>query len=110
MNPSLSNDSDPLSAVITAEFSSTKYRGGIIAAVFAMQGLGQLAAALVTLIVVVVYKVHLISIASVADCSGECAMTVDKMWRIVIAFGVRSLLSSHNSGNAAIHFRCFVRC
>lgn len=27
---------DPLSAVITAEFASTKYRGGIIAAVFAM--------------------------------------------------------------------------
>ncbi|KAJ4325491.1 hypothetical protein N0V94_000634 [Neodidymelliopsis sp. IMI 364377] len=40
----------PLSAVITAEFSSTRYRGGIIAAVFAMQGLGQLAASLMTLI------------------------------------------------------------
>ncbi|KAH3920810.1 hypothetical protein HBH56_010310 [Parastagonospora nodorum] len=77
----------PLSAVITAEFSSTRYRGGIIAAVFAMQGLGQLAASLVTLIVVVAYKDHLLPVASVADCSGQCALTVDKMWRIIIAFG-----------------------
>jgi PHS family inorganic phosphate transporter-like MFS transporter len=78
---------DPLSAVITAEFSSTRYRGGIIAAVFAMQGLGQLAASLVTLIVVVAYKDHLLPVASVAECSGQCALTVDKMWRIIIAFG-----------------------
>ncbi|KAF2823301.1 phosphate permease [Ophiobolus disseminans] len=77
----------PLSAVITAEFASTKYRGGIIAAVFAMQGLGQLAASLVTLIVVVAYKDHLNPVASVAECSGQCALTADKMWRIIIAFG-----------------------
>ncbi|KAH7078821.1 major facilitator superfamily domain-containing protein [Paraphoma chrysanthemicola] len=77
----------PLSAVITAEFASTRYRGGIIAAVFAMQGLGQLAASLVTLIVVVAYKDQLMPIASVAACSGDCARTVDKMWRIIIAFG-----------------------
>ncbi len=77
----------PLSAVITAEFSSTRYRGGIIAAVFATQGLGQLAAALMTLIVVVAYKDHLQRIASVATCTGECTSTVDKMWRLVVAFG-----------------------
>ncbi|KAH8727003.1 major facilitator superfamily domain-containing protein [Phaeosphaeriaceae sp. PMI808] len=77
----------PLSAVITAEFSSTKYRGGIIASVFAMQGLGQLAASLVALIVVVAYKSHLIPVLTIADCSGQCALTVDKMWRIIIAFG-----------------------
>ncbi|KAF1947304.1 phosphate permease [Clathrospora elynae] len=77
----------PLSAVITAEFASTRYRGGIIAAVFAMQGLGQLAASLVTLIVVIIYKDHLITVATVGDCVGQCALTVDKMWRIIIAFG-----------------------
>jgi PHS family inorganic phosphate transporter-like MFS transporter len=77
----------PLSAVITAEFSSTRYRGGIIAAVFAMQGLGQLAASLMTLIVVVAYKDRLQSAASVSDCTNECIQTVDKMWRIIIAFG-----------------------
>ena len=52
-----------------------------------MQGLGQLAASLVTLIVVVVYKDHLITVADVGDCVGQCAVTVDKMWRIIIAFG-----------------------
>lgn len=78
---------DPLSAVITAEFASTRYRGGIIAAVFAMQGLGQLASALVTLVVVVVYKDHLVTAKSVGECVGDCAMHVDKMWRIIIAFG-----------------------
>lgn len=77
----------PLSAVITAEFASTRYRGGIIAAVFAMQGLGQLASALVTLIVVVIYKDHLVIATGVGECVGECAMHVDKMWRIIIAFG-----------------------
>lgn len=77
----------PLSAVITAEFSSTQYRGGIIAAVFAMQGLGQLAAALMTLVVVVAYKDQLQPVASVASCTGQCISIVDKMWRIIIAFG-----------------------
>lgn len=52
-----------------------------------MQGLGQLAAALVTLVVVVAYKDDLIMVATVGDCVGQCAMTVDKMWRIIIAFG-----------------------
>jgi len=27
------------------------------------------------------------TVASVADCTGQCALTVDKMWRIIIAFG-----------------------
>ncbi|KAF2021899.1 phosphate permease [Aaosphaeria arxii CBS 175.79] len=77
----------PLSAVITAEFASTQFRGGIIAAVFAMQGLGQLAASLMALIVVVAYRKHLEPIASVAACTGDCAQAVDSMWRIIIAFG-----------------------
>jgi PHS family inorganic phosphate transporter-like MFS transporter len=52
-----------------------------------MQGLGQLAAALVTLIVVVIYKDALVTIAGVGECVGQCATHVDKMWRIIIAFG-----------------------
>ncbi|EFQ91451.1 hypothetical protein CFE70_008702 [Pyrenophora teres f. teres 0-1] len=77
----------PLSAVITAEFSSTRYRGGIIASVFAMQGLGQLASALVTLAVVTVYKRDLMAVAGVGECIGQCTLNVDKMWRIIIGFG-----------------------
>jgi PHS family inorganic phosphate transporter-like MFS transporter len=52
-----------------------------------MQGLGQLAASLMTLIVVVAYKGNLQPVASVADCIDQCNSTVDKMWRIIIAFG-----------------------
>ncbi|KAF2867200.1 major facilitator superfamily domain-containing protein [Massariosphaeria phaeospora] len=77
----------PLSSVITAEFASTKYRGGIVAAVFAMQGLGQLAASLMALVITVAYKKELEPVLSVADCSGSCANAVDRMWRILIAFG-----------------------
>lgn len=77
----------PLSSVITAEFASTKYRGGTVAAVFAMQGLGQLAAALMALIVAVAYKSVLNPISTPADCNGPCVEAVDKMWRILIGFG-----------------------
>ncbi|KAF2477288.1 phosphate permease [Lindgomyces ingoldianus] len=77
----------PLSAVITAEFASTKYRGGIVAAVFAMQGVGQLAASLMALIVIIAYRDDLEPIKSVADCTGGCAQSVDKMWRFLIGFG-----------------------
>ena len=52
-----------------------------------MQGLGQLAASLMTLIVVVAYKNQLQPVASVADCTNQCMSTADKMWRIIIAFG-----------------------
>jgi PHS family inorganic phosphate transporter-like MFS transporter len=77
----------PLSAVITAEFASTHWRGGIVAAVFAMQGLGQLASALMALIVVIAYKKELEPVATVSQCTGACAGSVDAMWRILIAFG-----------------------
>lgn len=77
----------PLSAVITAEFASTKHRGGIIAAVFAMQGLGQLASSIVAIVVVEIYKSSLQPIPDVASCSGDCVAAVDRMWRILIAFG-----------------------
>ena len=43
----------PLSSIITAEFATTRWRGAMMGAVFAMQGLGQFAASLVALIVVV---------------------------------------------------------
>ncbi|KAL1613043.1 hypothetical protein SLS60_001275 [Paraconiothyrium brasiliense] len=56
-------------------------------AVFAMQGLGQLASALMALIVVAAYKSELETVPDVASCSGDCISAVDKMWRIIIAFG-----------------------
>ena len=77
----------PLSSVITSEFSPTKRRGLMISAVFAMQGIGQFAAAMLMLIVVAVFRKHLVTAQTVSDCSGACIESVDKMWRIILAFG-----------------------
>jgi PHS family inorganic phosphate transporter-like MFS transporter len=59
----------------------------MMGAVFAMQGLGQLAAAFVMLFVTIGFKQSLINSTSPATCTGGCAEAVDKMWRIVIGFG-----------------------
>lgn len=77
----------PLSAVITAEMADTKWRGAMIAFVFAMQGFGQFAAAMVAFIVTEAYKDTLTSVANVASCAGKCLIDVDVMWRIVLGFG-----------------------
>ena len=46
----------PLSAIITSEFANVRNRGAMMAAVFAMQGFGILAASIVSLIFTVIYK------------------------------------------------------
>lgn len=56
--------------------------------VFAMQGIGQFAAAIVTLVVTVGFKGSLSSAATPARCTGVCQLAVDKMWRVVIGFGI----------------------
>ena len=56
-------------------------------AVFAMQGIGQLAAALVALIVTAGFKKSLESGKDAAHCTGVCQLAVDKMWRVIIGFG-----------------------
>ncbi|KAI7867945.1 phosphate:H+ symporter [Spinellus fusiger] len=67
----------PLSSVITAEFATTKHRGAMMAAVFAMQGIGQLSAGLVGLIATAGYQqaIH-------ADQAN-----LDSVWRIVVGMG-----------------------
>lgn len=55
--------------------------------VFAMQGIGQFAAGIMSLIVTVGFKESLLSAAKVSECSGVCGIAVDKMWRVVIGFG-----------------------
>ncbi|KAI9777503.1 MAG: Inorganic phosphate transporter pho84 [Peltula sp. TS41687] len=77
----------PLSSIITSEFATTKWRGAMMGAVFAMQGIGQFAAAVVALIVTSGFKKSLQSAKGPADCSGVCQLAVDKMWRVVIGFG-----------------------
>jgi PHS family inorganic phosphate transporter-like MFS transporter len=74
-------------AVVSIVPEDTKWRGAIIAAVFAMQGLGQFVAALVSLIVTKAYKENLITATSVGTCDDACMKSIDMMWRIVIGFG-----------------------
>lgn len=59
----------------------------MMGAVFAMQGIGQFAAAIVALIVTAGFKESLLTANDVAHCTGVCQLAVDKMWRTVIGFG-----------------------
>ncbi|KAK3307032.1 major facilitator superfamily domain-containing protein [Chaetomium strumarium] len=77
----------PLSSIITSEFATTKWRGAMMAAVFAMQGLGQLCAAFVMLFLTLGFKSSLEGSTKLANCTGGCAEAVDKMWRTLIGFG-----------------------
>ncbi|KAI8365517.1 phosphate:H+ symporter [Blakeslea trispora] len=67
----------PLSSVITSEFATTKRRGAMMAAVFAMQGIGQLSAGIVGLIATAAFQS-----AIKADQT-----KLDYVWRIVIGIG-----------------------
>jgi len=83
----------PLSSVITSEFATTKWRGAMMGAVFAMQGLGQFGAGIIALIVTAGFKGSLSTAtganatAVVAACDGVCLVAVDKMWRVIIGMG-----------------------
>ncbi|KAI9707041.1 MAG: Inorganic phosphate transporter pho84 [Candelina mexicana] len=77
----------PLSSIITSEFATTKWRGAMMGSVFAMQGIGQFAAAIVALITAVGFKHSLLTSKTVGACGGVCGLAVDKMWRVVIGFG-----------------------
>lgn len=59
----------------------------MMGSVFAMQGIGQFAAAMVALIVTAGFKESLLTASSAAKCGGVCGLAVDKMWRVIIGFG-----------------------
>ncbi|KAH6677096.1 putative inorganic phosphate transporter PHO84 [Halenospora varia] len=77
----------PLSSIITSEFATTKWRGAMMNAVFAMQGIGQFTAAMMALIVTAGFKESLMTGSKASTCTGVCQLAVDKMWRIIIGFG-----------------------
>ncbi|KAJ5128941.1 hypothetical protein N7476_007558 [Penicillium atrosanguineum] len=69
----------PLSAVITSEFAPTKHRARMMASVFFMQPLGQIAGNLVSLIVIAIARKN----------GGEHITSVmDSAWRWVLGIGV----------------------
>ena len=77
----------PLSSVITAEFAPTRWRGAMIGAVFSMQGLGQLMAALVALITTVAFKASYRGVSDEGMCDGACQLAADRSWRIIVGVG-----------------------
>ncbi|KAK9774757.1 putative Major facilitator superfamily domain-containing protein [Seiridium cardinale] len=77
----------PLSSVITSEFAPTRWRGAMMAAVFSMQGLGQLLAAVVALIVTAAFKDAYHGAANMASCDYVCQAAADRSWRIIVGVG-----------------------
>ncbi|KAG8894456.1 Inorganic phosphate transporter pho84 [Tulasnella sp. 403] len=69
----------PLSAVITSEFATTRFRGRMMAAVVAMQGFGNITASLVALIVTAAFKDAIVN---------TDPLKVDYLWRLVIGLGM----------------------
>jgi len=78
----------PLSAIITSEFATKKRRGAMMGSVFAMQGFGILASAVVALIVLAAFKNSIL----------EDVSAVDYCWRLVLGLGAVP-------GLAALYFR-----
>ena len=76
----------PTSSVITSEFANKKWRGAMMASVFANQGFGQLTAALVSFITTVAFK-DAISTPS-NQCGDECQSALGKSWRILYGLGI----------------------
>ncbi|WVZ84143.1 hypothetical protein U9M48_031204 [Paspalum notatum var. saurae] len=64
----------PLSATIMSEYANKRRRGAFIAAVFAMQGFGNLAAGIVGMVVAAAFM-------------NSATYKVDFVWRIVLMFG-----------------------
>lgn len=59
----------------------------MMAAVFAMQGIGQLVAALVMMFLTLGFKSSLEGAPDTKHCTGDCQVAVDKMWRTLVGFG-----------------------
>lgn len=67
----------PMSATITSEWSSTGKRGMMMALIFSMQGIGTLGAAIVTLILLAIFK----------GAINADVMNLDYVWRLCIGLG-----------------------
>ncbi|KAG6019529.1 hypothetical protein E4U19_007168 [Claviceps sp. Clav32 group G5] len=77
----------PLSSVITSEFAPTRWRGAMMSAVFSMQGLGQLMAAIVALITTVAFKSSFSNISDEGSCDSACQIAADRAWRVIVGVG-----------------------
>ncbi|KAI9025000.1 major facilitator superfamily domain-containing protein [Phycomyces nitens] len=67
----------PMSATITSEWSSKGRRGMMMALIFSMQGIGNLAAAIVTLVLLAIFK----------NLINDDINNLDYVWRLCIGLG-----------------------
>lgn len=77
----------PLSATIMSEYANKKTRGAFIAAVFAMQGFGNLTGGIVALIVSAAFKAAFPAPPYEKDASASLVPQADFVWRIILMFG-----------------------
>ncbi|KZS91281.1 phosphate transporter [Sistotremastrum niveocremeum HHB9708] len=71
----------PLSAIISSEFASKHIRGRMMTSVFACQGWGQLTAAIVSTILVAIFR------TSIESYTIKDLDPVDVLWRLLIGLG-----------------------
>ncbi|KAI0035398.1 phosphate permease [Vararia minispora EC-137] len=71
----------PLSSVIASEFASTRIRGRLMTAVFAFQGWGNLASAIVSVITILAFRTHIVN-------DSESFRAIDRAWRLIIGLGI----------------------
>ncbi|XP_028796163.1 probable inorganic phosphate transporter 1-3 [Neltuma alba] len=77
----------PLSAVIMSEYANQKNRGGFVAAVFAMQGVGILVAGVVAMVVSKLFLAAYPAVNFAIDPVMSTQPEGDFVWRIVLMFG-----------------------
>lgn len=77
----------PLSATIMSEYANKKTRGAFIAAVFAMQGFGNLTGGIIALIVSAAFKAGFPAPAYEVNAAASLVPQADYVWRIILMFG-----------------------
>ncbi|CAL5035431.1 unnamed protein product [Urochloa decumbens] len=77
----------PLSATIMSEYANKRTRGAFIAAVFAMQGFGNLAGGIVSIVVSAAFKARFDAPAYKDEPAGSTVPQADYAWRVVLMFG-----------------------
>ena len=58
-----------------------------MAAVFSMQGIGQLMAAMVALLVIIGFEKSFINVTSTGACDAACQLAADRSWRLIVGAG-----------------------
>ncbi|KAI0035407.1 phosphate permease [Vararia minispora EC-137] len=71
----------PLSSVISSEFASTRIRGRLMTAVFAFQGWGNLASAIVSIICIAAFKNQIVN-------DTDKFRAIDIVWRLITGIGI----------------------